>query len=136
MSDSGSQDLIEAIMTLKHLFTFDFSNNTLPAQMVSSIVRMIAKYQEIEILCFNHVEMNDEICRLIFHGMTNSNLIFLNLSWNLLSENALQCLVHILSVNRNLEKLALQHNNLGKGNLTSFANAISEHQSLKYIDIS
>ena len=66
---------------------------------------MIAKYQEIEILCFNHVEMNDEICRLIFHGMTNSNLIFLNLSWNLLSENALECLVHILSINRNLEKL-------------------------------
>jgi len=83
-------------MTLKHLFTFDFSNNALPPQMVSSIVRMIAKYQEIEILCLNHTEMNDEICRSIFHGMTNSNLIFLNLSWNLLSENALECLVHIL----------------------------------------
>jgi len=57
---------------------------------------MIAKYQEIEILCFDHNEMNDEICKFVFNGMTNTNLVFLNLSWNLLSEHALDSIVHIL----------------------------------------
>jgi hypothetical protein len=30
VSDSKSKDVIDAIMCLKHLFTFDFSNNLLP----------------------------------------------------------------------------------------------------------
>jgi Ran GTPase-activating protein (RanGAP) involved in mRNA processing and transport len=53
VSDSKSKDVIDAVMCLKRLFTFDFSNNQLSSQMTKSIARMIAKYQEMEILCFN-----------------------------------------------------------------------------------
>ena len=57
----------------------------------------------------------------MFNGMTNTNLVFLNLSWNHLSADSIDCLMHVLSVNQNLEKLALQHNRLGEGDLTEFA---------------
>ena len=59
VSDSKSKDVIDAVMTLKRLFTFDFSNNLMPPQMTESIAHMIAKYQEMEILCFDHCEVSD-----------------------------------------------------------------------------
>jgi len=49
-----------------------------------------------EILCFDHSEMTSEICESIFGGMTNPNLVFLNLSWNLLTGAAVDSLVHVL----------------------------------------
>jgi len=61
VSDSKSKDVIDAVMTLKRLFTFDFSNNLLPPQMIESIAHMIAKYQEMEILCFNVCKLNDNV---------------------------------------------------------------------------
>ena len=45
-------------------------------------------------------------------------------------------LTQIVSMNQNLEKLAMQHNRFGEGDLKEFSEVISEHQSLKYLDVS
>ena len=45
-------------------------------------------------------------------------------------------LTRIVHMNQNLEKLAMQHNRFGEGDLKEFSKVLSEHKSLKYIDIS
>ena len=51
--------VIEAVQNLKRLYTFDYSNNTLPQPMLPSIVQMTNKYDMLEILCLDHCEMTD-----------------------------------------------------------------------------
>lgn len=63
INDSMSKDLIEAVSKLKQLFTFDFSNNLLPALMTQSIANMCNQFPMLEILCLDHCEMTDDICR-------------------------------------------------------------------------
>jgi hypothetical protein len=67
--DDKSADVIDAVSMLKRLFTFDFSNNQLQPQMNESIVKMIDKYPEMEILCLDHCEMTDAMCKTYFHSM-------------------------------------------------------------------
>ena len=59
VSDDMAKNLIEAVMQLHRLFTFDFSNNQLPRIMADSIVRMMKKYRELEIFCIDHCEVTD-----------------------------------------------------------------------------
>ena len=97
--DDKSAEVIEAVSTLKRLFTFDFSNNTLQPQMNESIVNMINKYPEMEILCLDHCEMTDSMCETYFNSMQSTNLQFLNVSWNHLTEASLSCLVKVIDQN-------------------------------------
>ena len=99
MSDNLSRDVIEAVCGVKNLFTFDFSNNQLPQQMTESIVRMINKYKEMEILCLDHCEMTDNICKFVFSSININKLQFLNISWNLLSGDSIGELVHVVHLN-------------------------------------
>ena len=99
VSDSMSRDVIEAVCGLKNLFAFDFSNNQLPQNMTESIVRMINKYQELEILCLDHCEMTDDISKYVFSNINNTKLQFLNISWNYLSGESLPELVRVVSLN-------------------------------------
>lgn len=66
MVDDKFSDVIDAVSSLKRLFTFDFSNNQLQPQMNESIVKMIEKYPEMEILCLDHCEMTDSMCKTYF----------------------------------------------------------------------
>ena len=45
-------------------------------------------------------------------------------------------IVNVVEHNQDLEKLALQHNRFGEGDLSQLADVISTHKSLKYLDIS
>ena len=66
INDSLSSSLIEAVTKLKRLFTFDFSNNQLPSQMTQGIADMCNQFPMLEILCLDHCEMTDDICRHVF----------------------------------------------------------------------
>ena len=67
--------------------------------MTESIVRMINKYQELEILCLDHTEMPDDISKYIFSNINNTKLQFLNISWNYLSGESLPELVRVVRLN-------------------------------------
>ena len=64
--DGKAAEVIDAVSTLKHLYTFDFSNNELKPQMNDSIAKMINKYPEMEILCLDHCQMSDSMCKNYF----------------------------------------------------------------------
>jgi len=49
-----SWQMIDAIRCLPLLYTFDFSNNSLPWEMSKSIKEMLKKYHMVEILCLDH----------------------------------------------------------------------------------
>ena len=80
--EGQSNDVIETVSLLKRLYTFDFSNNNLTQKMTESIVKMLNKYEMLEILCFDHCDMTDSICKYVFHSIVNTKLQFVNLSWN------------------------------------------------------
>lgn len=67
--------------------------------MTHSIVRMINKYTKLEILCLDHCEMTDEVCKYVFDNTTSKNLQFLNISWNHLSGESLSAINHMLNLN-------------------------------------
>jgi len=90
----------------------------------------------LEILCIDHCEVTDSIARNIFHNMPNTKLQFLNISWNHISGKSIKDFVKVVELNQGLEKLAMQHNRFGEGDLTKFARVISKHKSLTYLDIS
>ena len=62
MTEDNSSNVIDAVKCLRKLYTFDYSNNTLPLVMIPSIVEMTNKYGELEILCLDHCEMTDAAC--------------------------------------------------------------------------
>jgi len=80
--------------------------------------------------------MSDAICKQIFEGINNEKLRFLNISRNCLSGDSLDNVVRVLSRNPDLQKLAMQHNRFGEGNVEHFAAILKSHQSLEYLDIS
>lgn len=61
--------------------------------MLGSIVNLANKYHMLEILCLDHCEMLDADCNQLFPNMTNSNLEFLNISWNRLSGDSMSAVV-------------------------------------------
>ena len=121
VSDSISADVIDAVCQIKNLFAFDFSNNQLPHNMTESIIKMIRKYDKLEILCIDHCEVTDSISKNIFDNMTNQKLQILNISWNHISGESLHFFERVIGLNQGLEKLAMQHNRFGEGDLTQFA---------------
>lgn len=90
----------------------------------------------LEIVCLDHCEMTDEICRRVFHTAQNTKLQFLNISWNQLSSDSIHDIVNFIEQNQDLAKLAMQHNRFGEGDLTDFARVIETHKSLTYLDVS
>ena len=74
---------------------------------------MIKKYRELEILCVDHCEVNDDICSFIFRNFENTKLQFLNISWNQISGDCLDLIKEVLLLNQDMEKLAMQHNKFG-----------------------
>lgn len=74
VSESKSISLMESVMKLKHLYTFDFSQNNMTREMARGIVQMINQYQMLEILCLDRCELNDSLFMTIFHGLPNSKL--------------------------------------------------------------
>lgn len=98
---------MEAIKRLGVLHTFDYSNNTLPLHLTESIVAMLNKFGMLNILCLDHCEMSDAICKQIFKNINNQQLQFLNISWNNLSGDSLEDIVRILELNPDLQKLAM-----------------------------
>jgi len=90
----------------------------------------------LEILCIDHCEVTDSIARNIFHNMPNTKLQRLNNAWNHISGKSIKDFVKVVELNQGLEKLAMQHNRFGEGDLTKFARVISKHKSLTYLDIS
>ena len=69
VQEGMSSGVIDAVSTLKRLLTFDFSNNRLQPQMNASIVQMIRKYPELQILCLDHGGMTDAMCKTYFEDM-------------------------------------------------------------------
>lgn len=61
--------VIDTVRNLACLYTFDYSNNTLPQPMLESIVQMTNKYHMLEILCLDHCEMTDEACAALLPNM-------------------------------------------------------------------
>ena len=136
VSENNQREVVDSVCLLNRLFTFDFSNNQLPISMAQNLVFMLNKYQEMEVLCLDHSEMEDQVCQYIFQTINNTQLLFLNISWNFLTGDSIKHVTRILARNQNLEKLAMQHNRFGEGDLTEFAKVLSSHKSLKYLDIS
>ena len=68
--------------------------------MTESIVRMINKYEELEILCLDHCEMTDDICKFVFSSININKLQFLNISWNLLSGESIGELTQVVNLNQ------------------------------------
>ena len=134
--DGKAAEVIDAVSTLKHLYTFDFSNNELKPQMNDSIAKMINKYPEMEILCLDHCQMSDSMCKNYFENMQNTNLQFLNISWNKITGQSIDFITRVVKQNQDLEKLTMQHNRFGESDLTEFSNAVATHKSLKYLDMS
>ena len=93
--------------------------------MTESIIKMISKYENLEILCIDHCEVTDSIAKNIFNNMTNTKLQFLNIGWNNISGESLKDFEKVLELNQGLEKLAMQHNRFGEGDLTQFAHILS-----------
>ena len=118
VTDGKSNEVIDAVKLLKRLFTFDYSNNNLSTYMTRNISEMLQKYSELEILCLDHCDMPDALCSQVFGNFQNTNLQFLNISWNLLTGDCIKMLAHVLDKNQDLEKLCMQHNKLGEGDFT------------------
>ena len=97
---------------------------------------MCNQFPMLEILCLDHCEMTDDICRHVFHTAQNTKLQFLNISWNLLSGDSIDDIVRVINQNQDLEKLAMQHNRFGEADLSDFAHAIERHQNMIYLDVS
>ena len=102
-----SSKVIDAVSSLKQLFTFDFSNNVLQPQMNESIVKMIQKYPDMEILCLDHCGMTDAMSKTYFQSMQNTKLQFLNISWNQITGESMPHLIKVVGQNQSLEKLAM-----------------------------
>ena len=60
---------------------------------------MIEKYPEMEILCLDHCGMTDAMCKTYFHSMQNTKLQFLNISWNQITGDSMEFLVHVINLN-------------------------------------
>lgn len=88
---------------------------------------MMQKFKNLEIMCFDHCDVTDDIFMTIFSGMHNTDLRFLNLSWNQLSGACMPLIVDCLVQNQSMTKLTLHHNHLGDADMTKFAAAIMNH---------
>lgn len=97
---------------------------------------MVKQFPMLEILCLDHCEMSDDICKQVFHSAENTKLQFLNISWNQLSSDSIHDVVRVVEKNQSLAKLAMQHNRFGEGDLSEFARVIETHNSLEYLDVS
>ena len=75
--------------------------------MTQSIANMCNQFHMLEILCLDHCEMTDDICRYVFHSAANTKLQFLNISWNQLSGDSIEDIVRVVQHNQSLEKLAM-----------------------------
>ena len=89
-----------------------------------------------EILCLDHCQMTDSMCKNYFATMQNTNLQFLNISWNKITGISIDYITRVVQQNQDLEKLTMQHNRLGEADLTEFSNTIATHKSLKHLDMS
>ena len=70
-TSDGACAVIDAVASLQELETFDFSNNSVPAQLAQSIINMIDKYSMLEFLCLDHCEISAGIFRQIFSNINN-----------------------------------------------------------------
>ena len=67
--------------------------------MNESIVKMINKYPEMEILCLDHCQMSDVMCQTYFQSMQSTKLQFLNISWNQITGESIEYVTHVVQQN-------------------------------------
>ena len=77
-------------------------------------------------LCLSHCHIDDTKFDVLAKGIVKSNLKYLNVSWNQLSKSSTKNLHNIIVNNKNLEKLMMQHNELGPYSIETVCKALAD----------
>jgi Ran GTPase-activating protein (RanGAP) involved in mRNA processing and transport len=87
-------------------------------------------------LCLSHCHIDDSKFDVLAKGVVNSNLKYLNISWNQLTKKSTRNLHDFIGNNEHLEKLMLQHNEFGAEPMDMVCLALAAQGNVRYIDIS
>ena len=76
---------------------------------------MLVKQNHFQSLCLSRCEIGKEGLEILCRGFEHehSELKFLDLSWNYISAEGMESIYRMLSNDHSLEKILLQHNNIG-----------------------
>ena len=88
-------------------------------------------------ICISHCYIGDCGLKHLVNQLTDTRLTYVNFSWNHCTPKSVGDLCRFFRNNQQLEKVLIQHNNWGdKECLDKIANALNNHRSIKYLDIS
>ena len=105
--------------------------------MTDAIVDICKHHDFMERLCLAHCYFHDRGMKIIAESLPNARIRYLNFSWCRLTSGAVPDLCRFIKYNRVLEKVLIQHNELGDSkSMKQISIAISDHPAIKYLDIS
>ena len=105
--------------------------------MTDAIVDICKTHDFMERLCLAHCYFHDRGMKIIAEKLFNTRIRYLNVSWCRLTAASTPDLCHFIKFNRALEKVLIQHNDLGDTkSMKQISIAITDHPALKYLDIS
>ena len=121
MADDVFQVIINALKENDKIERLSLAKNEMNRQICNSALKLTRSQNQMVRLCLAHCEISDEGMSIINNGLQNTNIRYLNISWNNLTPVSMESLTNFVSTNHNLEKLLIQHNEFGPDCLKELA---------------
>lgn len=129
-------NILNALKQNNKIERLSFAKNEMNRMICSSTLKLTRSQNQMVRLCLAHCEITDEGMSIINNGLENTNIRYLNISWNNLTPVSMESLANFVSSNQYLEKLLIQHNEFGSSELKDLGKALAKHKSVKYLDVS
>ena len=107
LADDVFQVIINALKENNKIERLSLAKNEMNRQICNSALKLARSQNQMVRLCLAHCEITDEGMSIINNGLQNTNIRYLNISWNNLTPVSMESLTNFVSTNPNLEKLLI-----------------------------
>lgn len=130
-------EIMESLYKADHLRRLSLAKNYLSVNICQHLSKMPKMLHKFEMLCLSHCNFGDEALETLCSGFYGKTTVkYLDFSWNNIQSKGMKHILKMLADNKTLEKLYIQHNNLGEDGAKQMVRALNLHPLMQYLDIS